>query len=97
MRLAPVASQPEGPCTTLVSAASRWFASSWEPNWPGLVTSDQVLPVRRQIAGYPSALPTASCTPPACAVALTDSSGLPAPGSVTGWTLSAVAFTKTPC
>src|SRR5579875_1180261 len=75
----PTASHPDAPWVTPVSAASR------EPGRPdasaGADTRAHEPPgCRRQIAGSPSALPTATCTPPAAAMALTASSGTTAPG-----------------
>src|SRR5215471_13708399 len=58
----PTAIQPAGPCATLVrvSTPGRWYTAGVAAD-----TRVQVPWARRQIAGWPSAVPTASQVPPA--------------------------------
>src|SRR6201995_4112615 len=61
-RGAPAASQPAGPCVTLVSAR-RWGSAATSPSEETSVQAPAE--VRRHTAGEPLALPTATCWPPA--------------------------------
>ena len=66
---APTAIQPAGPCATLsrLSVPGRWETAGDDAE----ISVQEPSAARRQMAGWPSAAPTASRMPPATAIELT--------------------------